>query len=166
MSLAHLGAESTVASWMSSVLFRPDPLLGAQRVQRTLLRNVLCPFRATRIRLVLAAVVALVMLSVDADADMRRFVGRILWLSGSELILAPPNGPSVRIDLTRLPQEDYRGLTGGDWVAVTGVIVLGRYVPYVRARSIERVQTWDVPSPWTLWEDRPHVSPGRGWWRQ
>ncbi len=117
-------------------------------------------------RLLLAALVTLVMLSVDADAEMWRFVGRVLWVSGSEMILAPPNGPSVRIDLTRLPQEDYRGLTGGDWVAVTGVIVLGRYVPYVRARSIERVQTWDVPSPWTLWEDRPDVSHGRGWWRR
>jgi len=124
------------------------------------------PFRATRLRLLLAAVVALLTLSVDADGEMRRFVGRILWLSGSEMILAPPNGPSVRIDLMRLPQEEYRGLTGGDWVAVTGVIVLGRYVPYVRARSIERIQTWDVPSPWTFWEDRLHVSPGRGWWRQ
>ena len=117
-------------------------------------------------RLLLAAVVALMMLSVDADADTRRFVGRILWLSGSELILAPPNGPSVRIDLTRLPQVEYRGLTGGDWVAVTGVIVLGRYVPYVGAWSIERVHTWDVPSPWTPWEDRPDLSQTRGWRRQ
>jgi hypothetical protein len=124
------------------------------------------PFRATRLRLLLAAVVALLTLSVDADGEMRRFVGRILWLSGSEMILAPPNGPSVRIDLMRLPQEEYRGLTGGDWVAVAGVIVLGRYVPYVTARSIERVQTWDVPSPWTIWKDRPDPSHSRGWWRQ
>jgi hypothetical protein len=52
---------------------------------------------------------------------VQRYVGRLQWISASSvMVIAPPNGPSIAIDLTRVPQGQYSSLEAGEWVVVTG----------------------------------------------
>ena len=74
-----------------------------------------------RLRLLLT-VVLLLALSGPSSAQSRsiRFEGRVQWIAGSVLSVAMNDGPSVAIDLGRVPQSDYSGLAQGDWVIVVG----------------------------------------------
>jgi hypothetical protein len=74
-------------------------------------------------RFSLALLVALVLAlpaSTAAQGRNVRFEGRVLWISGTVLSVAVNDGPSVGIDLARVPQSDYIGLAQGDWVIVAG----------------------------------------------
>jgi hypothetical protein len=62
--------------------------------------------------------------------------GRVLWIAGPTMVIDASGGPSVRIDLSEVPQRDYRGLTGGDPVVVSGVLSADRR--QVRWMSIRR----------------------------
>jgi hypothetical protein len=76
------------------------------------------PRRAALI-LLFAVVLAGLGLSGPADAQQRvRFEGRLLWLSGDTMAVAVNDGPSVSIDLSKVPQSDYQGLEEGEWVMV------------------------------------------------
>ena len=67
-------------------------------------------------------VACLVLLPGSSLAQSRvvRFEGRVQWIGGAVLSVAVNDGPSVAIDLGRVPQSDYSGLAQGDWVIVTG----------------------------------------------
>ena len=78
--------------------------------------------RAVLRRLVVFAVALLLALPAASAAETRyvRLEGRVQWVAGNVLSLAVNEGPSVGIDLVRVPQSDYGGLVQGDWVIVRG----------------------------------------------
>ena len=78
--------------------------------------------RAVLRRLVAFAVALLLALPAASAAETRyvRLEGRVQWVAGNVLSLAVNEGPSVGIDLVRVPQSDYGGLVQGDWVIVRG----------------------------------------------
>jgi hypothetical protein len=49
------------------------------------------------------------------------FHGRVVWISGNTLVLAPDQGGSLNVDLTNVPQGSYESLNNGDSVTVSGV---------------------------------------------
>jgi len=69
--------------------------------------------------------------------------GRVLWVDfGSQtMALAPANGtPAITIDLRRLPQSEYTGFRGNEYVRVVGYIL----------RPSRRVQAFELylVTPW------------------
>jgi hypothetical protein len=51
-----------------------------------------------------------------------RLDGLVQWIAADKLMLILDSGPSVAIDLSRTPLEQYRGLTQRDRVIVLGVV--------------------------------------------
>lgn len=74
--------------------------------------------------------------SAGAQGTAARFQGRVLWIAGQTMIVALGDGPSVRIDLTRVSQSDYQALGQNDWVVVDAVIFRGSR--RVIATSVQR----------------------------
>ena len=75
--------------------------------------------RRAALTLLLAVVLAGLGLPGPAVAQQRvRFEGRLLWVSGDTMAVAVNDGPSVSIDLSKVPQGDYQGLEEGEWVMV------------------------------------------------
>ncbi len=74
--------------------------------------------------LVLVTVAVLLGLPASAAPQDRavNLGGRVQWIAGQTLILDVDDGPSVRIDLTRVPQGDYQSLSQGEPIFVTGVL--------------------------------------------
>ena len=69
------------------------------------------------------AVLPLLLALPWASAAQTRYVrlqGRVQWISANVLSLSVQDSPGIGIDLVRVPQSDYFGLTQGDWVTVTG----------------------------------------------
>jgi hypothetical protein len=69
--------------------------------------------------------------------------GRVLWVDfGSQtMALAPANGtPAISIDLRRLPQSDYHGFRGNEYVRVVGYIL--RPSPRVQAFQLYLITPW------------------------
>jgi hypothetical protein len=69
--------------------------------------------------------------------------GRILWIDfGSQtLALEPANGgPAIMIDLHRIPQSDYHGFRGNEYVRVVGFIL--RPSRRVQAHELYLVSSW------------------------
>jgi len=69
--------------------------------------------------------------------------GRVLWVDfGSQtMALAPANGtPAISIDLRRLPQSDYQGFRGNEYVRVVGYVL----------RPSRRIQAFELylVTPW------------------
>jgi len=70
--------------------------------------------------------------SADSQQSDLRLEGRVQWIAGQTMILTTntdlmgsyvPQAPwSVRVDLTRVPQDEYGTLAQGDFVAVTGLL--------------------------------------------
>ena len=56
-----------------------------------------------------------------------RFDGRVQWIAGQLMAVQPDLGSSVSVDLVGVPQNEYAGLTVGDWVVVIGVIRNGNH---------------------------------------
>jgi len=74
--------------------------------------------------------------------------GRVLWVDfGSQtMALAPANGtPAISIDLRRLPQSDYHGFRGNEYVRVVGYIL--RPSPRVQAFQLYLVTPWYPTDP-------------------
>jgi hypothetical protein len=90
----------------------------------------LCPGRSTPSRgrhaALLVVVAAMVLASVPAPAGAQewwvRFDGRVQWLAGDLMVVSANGRSNVSVDLRRVPQDEYGGLSGGDWVMVIGVI--------------------------------------------
>jgi hypothetical protein len=72
----------------------------------------------------LAACLVLVLSFTPATAQVRyvRVTGWVQWIAGERLMLALDDGSGVvPVDLTRVPLDEYRTLSGRDQVVVTGV---------------------------------------------
>ena len=85
---------------------------------------------------VLMMSIALPSSPASAQGDEVRFEARVSWIAGNTMIVSTDATPSVRVDLTRVDQGDYQGLTTGDFVIVTGTI--SDDANRVFATSIER----------------------------
>jgi hypothetical protein len=78
-----------------------------------------------------------------AQENLVRVEGRVQWIAGGTMVVAPygtvvaPAGTSaINIDLSRVDQGEYKGLSAGDSVVVTGTVTTAR--DRVIARSVER----------------------------
>jgi hypothetical protein len=75
-----------------------------------------------------------------------RVEGRVLWISGQTMVVAPyglpiaPSGTSgINVDLSRVSQDEYMRLITGDSVLVTGTVTGAR--DRVIARSVQRTRS-------------------------
>jgi len=68
-----------------------------------------------------------------------RFDGRVQWVAGQLMVVDSDFGSSVAIDLLRVPQGEYAGVTTGDRVTVIGVVRNGN--ARVMGRSVLRAET-------------------------
>jgi len=68
--------------------------------------------------------------------------GRVLWVDfgSSTMALAPDRGPAIPIDLRRIPQSEYQGFNGTEYVRVVGFIL----------RPSRRIQAYELylVTPW------------------
>jgi hypothetical protein len=74
--------------------------------------------------------------------------GRVLWVDfGSQtMALAPANGtPAISIDLRRLPQSDYHGFRGNEYVRVVGYVL--RPSRRIQAFQLYLVTPWYPAEP-------------------
>jgi uncharacterized protein YdeI (BOF family) len=89
-----------------------------------------------------AVVAALSILSTTAvgaaqDSAAVRIEGRVVWHAGQTAVIAPDGSPSVNVDLSRVPQDQYGVLKQGDRVIVTGALPNERN--RVVAATVERL---------------------------
>ena len=71
------------------------------------------------------AMIAGGLLAAPLAAEAQELVyyeGRVQWLAGSTLILATDEGWSIRVDLTRVDQREYLGLSPRVRIIVSGVV--------------------------------------------
>ena len=74
------------------------------------------------------AVLALVLSSsvgltpVVAQERIVRVDGLVQWIGGDQMIVQADKGPSVGVDLTSVPQDEYAGIGVRDRVAVIGMV--------------------------------------------
>ena len=71
------------------------------------------------------------------DAAPVRVEGRVTWRAGQTAIIAPDGKPSVNVDLSQVPQDQYGALKEGDRVIVTGAMPNERN--RIVAASVERL---------------------------
>jgi len=74
--------------------------------------------------------------------------GRVLWVDfGSQtMALAPANGtPVIAVDVRRLPQSDYQGFRGNEYVRIVGYIL--RPNPRIQAFEIYLITPWYPAEP-------------------
>jgi hypothetical protein len=71
------------------------------------------------------------------DAAAVRIEGRVVWRAGQTAVIAPDGKPSVNIDLSQVPQDQYGALKEGDRVIVTGAMPNERN--RIVAASVERL---------------------------
>jgi hypothetical protein len=86
----------------------------------------------------MAAVLVLALSSLLSNAvaqPVLRYEGRVQWIAGSTMVLALDDGGSVRLDLTRVPQDQHLTLKPGARIIVRGVI--SEDASYVTAIAIE-----------------------------
>jgi len=57
-----------------------------------------------------------------AQEQVVRVDGLVQWIGGQQMIVQADTGPSVGVDLTSVPQDEYAGLGVRDRVAVIGMI--------------------------------------------
>ena len=70
----------------------------------------------------LALVLAGAVSPAVADEQFVRVDGLVQWIGGGQMIVQADTGPSVGVDLTSVPQDEYAGLGVRDRVAVIGMI--------------------------------------------
>jgi hypothetical protein len=46
----------------------------------------------------------------------------VQWIGGQQMVVQADTGPSIGVDLTSVPQEEYAGLGVRDRVAVMGMV--------------------------------------------
>jgi len=84
------------------------------------------------------ALVTLVVGRASAQEQTVVVEGRVNWIGGNKMAVAPPGGLPVTIDLSQADLGDYASLLAGDWVRVTGTAPLGEN--RIRATSVQRVE--------------------------
>lgn len=75
-------------------------------------------------------------IAVGQDAPVR-VEGRVMWRAGQTAVIAPDGSPSVNVDLSQVPQDQYGALKQGDRVVVTGAVPNERN--RIVAAAIERL---------------------------
>jgi hypothetical protein len=84
------------------------------------------------------AVVPTVVRRAPAQARTVTVEGKVTWIAGKMMVVAPPGGLPVTIDLSQADLSDYASLLAGDWVVVTGTAPLGEN--RVMATSVKRIE--------------------------
>ena len=59
---------------------------------------------------------------VAAQEQVVRIDGLVQWVGGQQMVVQTDNGPSVGVDLTSVPQDEYAGLGVRERVAVIGMV--------------------------------------------
>jgi hypothetical protein len=57
-----------------------------------------------------------------AEEQVVRVDGLVQWIGGQQMVVQADTGPSIGVDLTSVPQDEYAGLTVRDRVAVIGLV--------------------------------------------
>ena len=57
-----------------------------------------------------------------AQEQVVRVDGLVQWIGGQQMVVQADTGPSVGVDLTGVPQDEYAGLGVRDRVAVIGMV--------------------------------------------
>jgi len=66
-----------------------------------------------------------------------RVAGRVEWIAAQVMVIAPPLATAIHVDLSKVAQDEYQGLTPGDEVLVTGTLAIAGN--RIIATSIERL---------------------------
>jgi hypothetical protein len=74
----------------------------------------------------------------EAQDDTVRVEGRVAWIAGQKMVVAPPGRLPVSVDLSEVDQGEYQALLSGDRVIVTGRP--SRESNRLIATSIQRVE--------------------------
>jgi len=80
------------------------------------------------------------LLSPDAAAAQDttvRIEGKVAWIAAEKMVVAPPGGLPVTVDLSQVDLDQYRALLAGDRVIVTGRPEGNRLV----ATSVQRLES-------------------------
>jgi hypothetical protein len=80
-----------------------------------------------------------------AQGQYLQVEGWVQWIAADRMQLVLDNGLSLAIDLTRVPQDQYRTLAQRDRVAVVGVVSSDNR--RLMASSITRSEAWGTQSP-------------------
>ena len=97
--------------------------------------------------LVVSALTLAVVLMVIRDASAQErpagerpvtIEGKVTWIAGNTMAVAPPGGLPVTIDLSQADLSDYASLLSGDWVIVTGTAPIGDN--RVIATAVKRIE--------------------------
>jgi cold shock CspA family protein len=78
-------------------------------------------------RSLVAVVVSLVLFEAVASGVAQervvRLQGRVQWIAAEKMMLIPDDGAlPIEVDIKKVPLDDYRTLTEGDPVVVSGVV--------------------------------------------
>ena len=57
-----------------------------------------------------------------AQERVVRVDGLVQWIGGQQMVVQADTGPSVGVDLTSVPQDEYAGLGVRDRVAIIGMV--------------------------------------------
>jgi hypothetical protein len=73
--------------------------------------------------------------------------GRVLWVDfGSQtMVLVPDGGSAISIDLRQIPQSDYHGFRGNEYVRIVGFIL--RPSRRIQASELYLVTPWFPRNP-------------------
>jgi hypothetical protein len=73
--------------------------------------------------------------------------GRVLWIDfGSQtMVLVPDSGSTITIDLHQIPQSDYHGFRGNEYVRIVGFIL--RPSRRIQASELYLVTPWFPREP-------------------
>jgi len=73
--------------------------------------------------------------------------GRVLWIDfgGQTMVLAPDGSQAITIDLHQIPQSDYQGFRGNEYVRIVGFIL--RPSRRIQATEIYLVSPWFPQNP-------------------
>jgi hypothetical protein len=87
-------------------------------------RNIKMIMKISLALLVLALALSPAGLLTPADAadQVVRVDGLVQWIGGQQMVVQADTGPSVGVDLTSVPQDEYAGLGVRDRVAVIGMV--------------------------------------------
>jgi hypothetical protein len=79
---------------------------------------------AKQIAIGLVTTLVLACLPAGTEAQDRpvRLNGRVQWIAGQVMVVQLDTGPSVSVDIVRVPQDEYAALTPSERIVVIGVV--------------------------------------------
>jgi hypothetical protein len=85
-----------------------------------------CQSGAAALRILVAVPLLFAFVEVAAAQEALRFHGRVVWVSGNTMVVAPDSGGSLNVDLRNVDQSSYETLQRGDGVTVVGTVSTDR----------------------------------------